>query len=198
MDNSMPEKPPITALIYTDSDRADRALREIAIGLMEQGWRLAGLVQLNTPRPGGSRCDMILEELTSGELRGISQDRGQHARGCALDIGQLLAAMQGVEAALDETPDLVTESEGAGFRPLIAKVIGMGLPLLIAVPWRNIESWRLFAGDLAEEISLGENSTEAMTICARIMTERGSFRRSARKNEMVHSAPPEDDRTAGK
>ena len=90
----------ITALIYTDSDAADRALRDVAMTLIERGSRLAGLVQRNTARPGRSRCDMVLEELASGELIGISQDRGPLARGCALDVGQLLGAMQIVRAAL--------------------------------------------------------------------------------------------------
>lgn len=152
---------PITALVYTDSVAADRALRDIAVALLEDGYRLAGLVQINTPRPGRSRCDMLLEELASGDHLGISQDRGPEARGCALDIGQLLTAMEKVRAALASEPDLVilnkfgkTEAEGGGFRPLIAEAISSGLPLLIGVPWRNIESWRLFAGPLSREIGL--------------------------------------------
>jgi nucleoside-triphosphatase THEP1 len=152
---------PIIALVYTDSAAADRALRDIAVELLEEGFRLAGLVQINTPRPGRSRCDMRLEELASGEHLGISQDRGPEARGCALDVGQLLTAMQKVRTALAGKPDLVilnkfgkTEAEGGGFRPLIAEAIESGLPLLIGVPWRNIESWRLFAGPLSGEITL--------------------------------------------
>jgi nucleoside-triphosphatase THEP1 len=152
---------PITALVYTDSVAADAALRDIAVQLLEEGYRLAGLVQINTPRPGRSRCDMLLEELSSGEHLGISQDRGPEARGCALDVGQLLTAMEKVRAALADQPDLVilnkfgkTEAEGGGFRTLIAEAIESGVPLLIGVPWRNIESWRLFAGPLAREIAL--------------------------------------------
>lgn len=150
---------PITALVYTDSAAADCALRDIAIRLMEQGYRLAGLVQINTPRPGRSRCDMLLEELSSGEHLGISQDRGPQARGCTLDLGQLLTAMETVRAALASKPDLVilnkfgkAEAEGRGLRPLIAETIEAGLPLLIGVPWRNIESWRLFAGPFSHEV----------------------------------------------
>jgi nucleoside-triphosphatase THEP1 len=153
----------ITAMIYTDSDAADRALRDVAMTLMERGFRLAGLVQHNTARPGRSRCDMVLEELASGELIGISQDRGPLARGCALDVDQLLGAMQIVRAALTSSPDLVilnkfgkTEAEGAGFRPLIAEAIEAGLPVLIAVPWRNVESWRLFTGAMGREVDLDQ------------------------------------------
>ncbi len=171
----MPETGPITALVYTDSDAADRALRSIALTLLEHGCRLAGLVQHNTPRPGRSRCDMVLEELASGELLGISQDRGPLARGCALDVGQLLQAMQIVRAGLVHRPDLVilnkfgkTEAEGAGFRPLIGEAIEAGLPLLIAVPWRNIESWRHFAGDLAREVELEHLPADGAGLCERL------------------------------
>lgn len=159
---------PMTALIYTDSEAADRLLRAVALHLMEHDYKLAGLVQHNRPRPGRSRCDMVLEELGSGLLVPISQDRGPHARGCALDIGQLLDAMQLARASLLTQPDLVilnkfgkTESEGGGFRPLIGEVVAAGLPLLIAVPWRNIESWRLFAGEMAEEVILDEHPDQA-------------------------------------
>lgn len=168
----MSETPQITALIYTDSDAADRLLRAIAFLLLERGHRLAGLVQHNRPRAGRSRCDMVLEDIGGGALVPISQDRGPHARGCALDNGQLLAAMQLVQAAVLTNPDLVilnkfgkTESEGGGFRALIAEVIAAGLPLLIAVPWRNIESWRLFAGDLGKEIILSGQPDQADVLC---------------------------------
>ncbi|MGL4974755.1 MAG: DUF2478 domain-containing protein [Bosea sp. (in: a-proteobacteria)] len=163
---------PMTALIYTDSEAADRLLRAVALHLMEHDYKLAGLVQHNQPRPGRSRCDMVLEELGSGSFVPISQDRGPHARGCALDIGRLLDAMQLVRASMLTSPDLVilnkfgkTESEGGGFRPLIAEVIALGLPLLIAVPWRNVDSWRLFAGDLGEEIILDGRPGQAGALC---------------------------------
>ncbi len=159
----MPTDPTITAFVYSDSSAADEALRQLAIGLTERGLRLAGLVQLNQARPGRSRCDMVLEEIASGACVPISQDRGPHARGCALDLGQLLTAMQLVRAQLDSRPDLLflnkfgkTEAEGGGFRELIAEAIEAGIAVVIAVPWRNIESWRMFTGGEAREIVLEE------------------------------------------
>lgn len=160
------------ALTYSDSEATDRLLRAVALRLLEQGFRLAGLVQHNQPRPGRSRCDMVLEELGGGSLVPISQDRGPHARGCALDIGHLLDAVQLVQTSMLNSPDLVilnkfgkTESEGGGFRALIAEVVAAGLPLLIAVPWRNIESWRLFAGGMAEEVNLDDRADQAEALC---------------------------------
>lgn len=162
----MAQPPLVTALVYSDSDLADQTLRQIALALLEQDWRLAGLVQHNQSRPGRSRCDMILEELGSGELIGISQDRGPHARGCALDVGQLLSAMELVRGQIERRPDLVilnkfgkTEAEGGGFRPVIAEAVEAEIPLLIAIPWRNIEGWRLFVGELGTEHRLDGDET---------------------------------------
>jgi nucleoside-triphosphatase THEP1 len=168
----MPHLNAITALVYTDSAAADALLREVAVRLRESGLALAGLVQLNRPRLGRSRCDMILEDLGSGRHVPISEDRGPHARGCALDVGRLLTASECVRASMDRSPDLVIlnkfgkiESEGGGFRPLIGEVMEREIPLLIAVPWRNIESWRLFAGGLAAEVPIETGDACLAAIC---------------------------------
>ncbi len=163
------EDPRLLALVYTDAAGADRVLTQLAMVLLEQDVSLAGLVQHNAPRPGRSRCDMVLEDLGSGRHVAISQDRGPEARGCMLDVSQLLTASLMVEDSLSQEPELVilnkfgkSESEGGGFRPLISTVIGSGIPLVIAVPWRNIESWRAFAGGMGQEIALeGEAETVA-------------------------------------
>ncbi|MCZ8188151.1 MAG: DUF2478 domain-containing protein [Beijerinckiaceae bacterium] len=162
-------EPALLALVYTDAAGADRVLTRLAMALLEQDVSLAGLVQHNAPRPGRSRCDMVLEDLGSGRHVAISQDRGPEARGCMLDVSQLLTASLLVEESLAQEPELVilnkfgkSESEGGGFRPLISTVIGSGMPLVIAVPWRNIESWRAFAGGMGQEIALeGEAETVA-------------------------------------
>ncbi len=165
MNAARPHQAQILALIYTDATGADHVLARLALALMEREVTLAGLVQHNAPRPGRSRCDMVLEDLGSGQHVAISQDRGPHARGCALDLGQLLAASMLVEQSLGRQPDVVilnkfgkSEAEGGGFRDLIAKVMGSGSTLVIAVPWRNIESWRTFVGDASVEIALNDEA----------------------------------------
>jgi nucleoside-triphosphatase THEP1 len=150
---------PITAILYSDGREVDPAMARIASLLGEAGVSLAGFVQRNEPREDRRRCDMVLEELASGMSIGISQDRGPMARGCHLDLGELLRGMELARAALGSNPDLMiinkfgkSEGEGGGFRPLMAEAVMAGVPLLVAVPWRNIDGWRLFAGDLATEI----------------------------------------------
>lgn len=152
---------PITALIYADSALADQALRRVVQQFEAAGRRLAGVVQRDTPHAGRTGCDMTLEELSTGVAIEISQDRGPLARGCRLDLGEMARAIQLVSAALRGAPDLLvlnkfgkTEVEGGGFRALIAEGIQQGVPVLIAVPYRNIDPWRAFAGDLAHEIHL--------------------------------------------
>jgi len=180
-------KTPILALVYSDATGADLVLTQLALALIERDVGLAGLVQHNAPRHGRSRCDMVLEDLASSQHVAISQDRGPEARGCMLDVGQLLAASLLVEESLSRYPDLVilnkfgkSESEGGGFRPLIAKVIESECPLVIAVPWRNIDSWRAFVGPLAKEVVF-ENEAQAL---AAIMMTLG-FGPNGLKPEMV-------------
>lgn len=188
----MTDKALITALIYTDSHAADALLRETALVLLESGRRLAGLIQHNQTRPGRSRCDMMLENLATGDHAPISQDRGPHARGCALDPGQLLDAMQAVRLSLAMRPDFVilnkfgkSESEGGGFRPLIAEIAEAEIPLLIAVPWRNVESWRCFAGELAEELVI-EGSVISPAVLARSLMGGHALNQDRAAN--LHSA----------
>ncbi len=170
MNAARPHQAQILALIYTDATGADRVLARLALALMEREVTLAGLVQHNAPRPGRSRCDMVLEDLGSGQHVAISQDRGPHARGCALDLGQLLAASMLVEQSLARRPEVVilnkfgkSEAEGGGFRDLIARVIESGSDLVIAVPWRNVESWRAFLGGLGDELSY-EDEADALAV----------------------------------
>jgi nucleoside-triphosphatase THEP1 len=149
---------PIIAIIYDEGERITPLMDRIVAHLRAKECRLAGLRQREERRPGQSRCDMILEELASGIVTPISEDRGAGARGCRLDVDALLNAMVGARVALDDEPDLLlvnkfgkTESEGGGLRPLIVAAIERDVPVLVAVPRGNIDGWRAFAGELAVE-----------------------------------------------
>ncbi len=150
---------PIIAVVYADGSLAGRILDRAASALEDAGHACAGFVQRDEPREGRSRCDMILVDLSTRERVQISEDRGPGARGCHLQPDVLLTAMATVRAALsDETSILIlnkfgkSEGEGGGFRPLIADALERGIPVLIAVPWRNIDGWREFAGAFAREV----------------------------------------------
>lgn len=163
---------PITAIIYSDSGAIDALMRMVADHLVGQGHALAGFVQRNQPCPGRARCDMILEELSSGERFGISEDRGPHARGCMLDVDELLKAVASAARGLEAGADLVmvnkfgkTETEGGGFRPLIAEALAREVPVLIAVPYRNLDAWRLFAEAYTTDHAIEALPCDAGSLC---------------------------------
>ena len=167
----------ILALVYSDSASADSVLREVAARLADAGLTLAGLVQHNPMRPARSRCDMMLVDLSTGDLVEISEDRGVHARGCILMVDQLLRAIETVRSRLALAPDLFilnkfgkTESEGRDLRSLIAEVIGSELPLLIAVPFRNLDNWRAFASDFSHEVVLGTRDETVEAVIGQLTT----------------------------
>jgi nucleoside-triphosphatase THEP1 len=149
---------PLTALVYGEGRSVDLVILRIVTTLHRLGQRCAGFIQIDRARPDRARCDMLLQNLTTGARLAISQDRGPLARGCQLDVDALLGAMEAMHGELASGPDLLvinkfgkTEAEGGGFRPLITAAVELGVPVLIAVPWRNVEPWRAFAGDLAVE-----------------------------------------------
>lgn len=169
----------ITALVYQKSVAADSALEQIAAFLKGRGLKLAGLIQENRESPPATRCDMMLKNVATGKEVKISQERGQDARGCMLDVGQLLAAMQQVRASLGEPSDLfilnkfgVSESEGGGLRPLIAEIIEAGKPLLIAVSERNLVSFREFAGGFSREYRVEELPRDSDALCRALALDR--------------------------
>ena len=59
--------PVISAIIYTDGREADAMLRQIADDLASRGVEVAGFVQRGESRSDRARCDMVLEEMASGE-----------------------------------------------------------------------------------------------------------------------------------
>lgn len=166
---------PIVAILCSDSREVDFVAELVVRTLTEAGMVCAGFLQRDVPRPERSRCDMLLENISSGEAVGISEDRGPHARGCRLDLGELMRAMALARAALGPGTDLLvvnkfgkTEAEGGGFRPLIVDAIEQSVPVLVAVPWRNIDSWRVFAGEMAVEIRVDTLSGDGLAVCRQL------------------------------
>jgi nucleoside-triphosphatase THEP1 len=163
---------PIVAIVYGDGARIAPTIDSIIDHLTSEGCRLAGLVQRDRIRAGRSRCDMLMEDLTTGERMAVSQDRGEGARGCRLDVEALINAAARVRNALATQPDLLivnkfgkTECEGGGCRSLIVEAVECGVPVVVAVPRANIESWRHFADDLAIEHNLDDLPTDDARLC---------------------------------
>ncbi len=172
---------PITAIVYGDGARVAPTIDSIIDHLVSEGCRLAGLVQRERIRAGRSRCDMLMEDLTTGEQMAVSQDRGEGARGCRLDVEALINAAARVRHALATQPDLLivnkfgkTECEGGGCRSLIAEAVETGVPVVVAVPRANLESWRHFAGELAIEHDMDDLPADGARLCGRLSLARSA------------------------
>ncbi|MBU4530526.1 MAG: DUF2478 domain-containing protein [Hoeflea sp.] len=144
----------------TERGLTDRLLWGFADRLQADGFRLAGVVQTNSDRPGSHHCDMDVRVLPAGPVIRINQVLGEESRGCRLNPAALEEAVALVEAALDPAPDLLIinkfgkhEAEGRGFRPLIGEALLRDIPVLLGVNPLNQAAFEVFAGDYAEELA---------------------------------------------
>ena len=162
--NIAPAPYPILAIVYSDGLAADRFISDLGYKIREAGIAVAGIVQHNKFIRDRTKCDMEVEELASGTVLQLSEDRGKEARGCRLDRGALSEAAALLSASLENGPELVIlnkfgklEAEGRGLRDTLSDVVQLGTPIVVGVPYRNIEQWRVFTEGLAEECPLGSS-----------------------------------------
>lgn len=158
-------EPLIAALIYADGVYPDRVIARAIAPLRERGVAMAGAIQLEPAgQPGLHPCDLLLEDLASGEVTAIAEERGKEARGCRLDVGVLTEVAEAVSASiLADGPRLLIvnkfgkiEADGGGMRGAIAEAVDLGIPVLVGVPARNLDRWRAFAGPLAVELPVDD------------------------------------------
>lgn len=149
--------PPIAALPYGEGAYPDALLDRLVRDFQSAGYRVAGVLQHDLARHDRTRCDMNLEDLATGELVALSEDRGEASRGCRIDQNGLARAAALVETALATGPvNLLVinkfgkiESEGGGLRDAIAEAAARGIPVIVGVPLRNLDAWNAFAGAFA-------------------------------------------------
>lgn len=148
----------IGSVFQPDRGATDSLLSDVAAQLMAQGIHVAGAVQTNTGCEASPRCDMDLAILPDGPVIRISQSLGAESMGCRLDAGALEQAVLEVGKRLEGAEILIInkfgkhESEGRGFRNLIADALEHGLPILIGINTQNRDAFAEFAGDLAEPL----------------------------------------------
>lgn len=157
--------PLIAALIYADGVYPERVIAHVVEGLRDRGIVLAGALQ-RTPEDMADRhpCDLLIEDLATGEITAIAEHRGKQARGCRLDVGLLTELAEAVLVSLrSEEPRLLVinkfgkiEADGGGLRQAVAEAVELGIPVLVGVPARNLDRWRAFAGALAVELPVDE------------------------------------------
>ena len=143
----------------------DGLLAGVAARLQSHGLRLAGAVQRNTHNGDRCRCDMTLEDLTTGKLVGISEHRGENARGCRLDQAKLEEIVGLALSSVESGADLLIvnkfgkrESEGHGFRAAIEAAIDAGIPVLASVSDANSAGWNDFVQGLDVVLAADEDA----------------------------------------
>lgn len=147
----MTQVAPLAAIRF-DSGDIDYFLTGIAKTLAACGVRVRGALQSRGPMVGECHCaDMDLTTLHSGRVFRISQPLGQGSHGCRLHPGALAECSSFIEAELRAGADLLIlnrfgrgESEGRGFRDLIATAIQLGVPVLTAVRPIYAGAWASF------------------------------------------------------
>ena len=150
----------IAAIVYADGIYPDRVIARAIEPLRAAGLPLAGALQREAVAVGRHPCDLLLEDLASGDVHAIAEHRGQEARGCRLDVGLLTEIGEAVLHSLnDEQPRLLVvnkfgkiEADGGGMREAIADALHLGIPVLVGVPMRNLDRWRTFAGAYAVDL----------------------------------------------
>ncbi|KIT15253.1 hypothetical protein jaqu_30760 [Jannaschia aquimarina] len=132
----------------------DPLLHDVAQTAMARGLRLAGIVQVNSDRPGCAKCDMDAVVLPDGPVIRISQSLGPNARGCRLDPDGLERAVAEAAARVEDGIDLLLvnkfgkqEAAGRGFRPVIAAALEAGADVLVGVNGLNLPALEEFMGE---------------------------------------------------
>jgi Protein of unknown function (DUF2478) len=150
----------VAAIVYDNEAYPDRLFRQIVEACRTAGIATAGVLQHLSSPDADRRCDVYLEDLSSGRLTALFENRGSEARGCRLDGAALADVTLRIENSLDAEPGLLvlnkfgkSECEGEGMRGVIAGAIARDIPVVIGVPRRNLEAWRDFAGELATELA---------------------------------------------
>lgn len=154
----------VAAIVYDNEAYPDALFRQIVDACRGAGIATAGALQHLAFEGADRRCDVYLEDLSSGHRTQLFENRGSEARGCRLDGAALAEATARIERSLAAEdpaaqPGLLvlnkfgkTEAEGEGMRGLIAKAIEAEIPVVIGVPARNLQAWREFAGELSLEL----------------------------------------------
>lgn len=155
----------IAALVYANGVYPERVIARAVERLRDRGVTMAGALQCTIlDAVDRHPCDLLIEDLTTGDVTPIAEHRGRQARGCKLDVALLTELAESVVSGVRSgAPRLLvinkfgkTEAEGGGLRDAIAEAAGRDIPVLVGVPMRNLDQFRAFAGPLAVELPVGE------------------------------------------
>jgi hypothetical protein len=149
----------LAAIRYEAGFAIDDFLARLADRLRAERIRLGGALQENAPG-GVTRCSaMSLIDLATRQRFRISQDLGSQAEGCRLDAQGLAEFVVLFGRASQDNVELLilnrfgkAEAEGGGLRPVFARAMEAGIPVLTAVRAPYDEAWAQFHGHLASDL----------------------------------------------
>lgn len=151
-------RPPILAIVYTDSAAACGLLSSLGYRLRDAGICMAGLVPYQVASDQPPRCDMEVEELASRFVLQLSDDHNKQDSGCRIDPAALEEAAALIAASFRKGPELLIinkfgslEAAGGGLVDVISNAVDQGIPVIVGVPQRHLDAWRTFTNGLAEE-----------------------------------------------
>ncbi|GGF78833.1 Protein of unknown function [Mameliella alba] len=157
----------IATLIMPGRGDTDELLYAFAQQMLARGYKVRGLVQINTEREGDHPCDMDVQALPDGPVFRISQNLGSASRGCRLDPENLELSVAAVETSLAAGADLIVlnkfgkqEAAGRGFRDVLARAVADDIPVVVGLNAMNEQAFEDFAGGLADRC---DPSIEALT-----------------------------------
>jgi hypothetical protein len=150
----------LAALIYEDSDAANRLVADFARDLVRLGHRIAGVIQIADVAQACDCRDTLLEDVETGERVSILQDLGSHSQSCRVDASAIAHAGHLISSALRRTPEILfinrfgkLEIASGGLLAEIGAAAAGGVPTIVCVPARFLDQWRAFAMGLDEELS---------------------------------------------
>lgn len=151
----------VAAIAYQagSGEQVDALLAELADDLRKRGLKLAGAVQINEPRPGESRCAMVLEDLATGERHDVSSLPTSDPSACRMDSYALEAVAGRLAGSIGPGVDLVIlnrfgkqEAARGGFRAIIEAAVTHGLPLITGLNASQRPLWEAFTSGAGEYI----------------------------------------------
>src|SRR5689334_13148680 len=95
----------VAAVVYRNEQYPDDLFRQIIDVCRSTGIAMAGVQQhLAYPDVAARRCDVYLEDLSTGIRTALFENRGSEARGCRLDNAALAEVTASVERSLASKP----------------------------------------------------------------------------------------------
>lgn len=135
----------------------DLLLEQVVAQLGCDGFSVLGALRVLGQTGENPHCNSDLLLLPKGPVVRITQDLGAGSEACRMDAGALEEAVGLATARLkSEGADLVVlnkfglrESEGHGFRTLIAAAVERRIPVLVGLSETHRPAFESFAGEMA-------------------------------------------------